>query len=34
MVSSVRLSTRAQKDFAEITDYLKKNWTLNEIRKN
>lgn len=33
MVSAVKLSSRAQNDFANIVDYLKDNWSISEIRR-
>ena len=33
MVSEIKLSTRAERDFTNIINYLEENWTLTEIRR-
>ena len=33
MVSEIKLSSRAQRDFANIINFLEENWSLTEIRR-
>ena len=33
MVSEIKLSSRAQRDFTNIIEYLQENWSLTEIRR-